>query len=234
MVLPPTEIFNWRVGSIWIGKILMLCLYDCCFNIEVSFLSDIQTVGCMADRASTISRMCEVIKNYLQNCSITTLSLILSEWKLIFSRSNFELGSSGDPEDMCDIDPDTLAVVDKICGTAESLECVLGDIINIKLQEDLSKTYCITALDSLRSICRKLEHLSSDTLPEGAVISTTCPLRLDDLLACFADDFYESICSTIVEVVAISRPRDLSGVATLSDSCCGLGNSLINVNSRKM
>jgi len=169
----------------------------------------------------------------MQGVSFITLSSVLKEWKAVMDPSDFEQSREREDEDGPSFDEAVVSSLRTIRTNVENLEVVLNGIHRGIIHEDVCVTNHIGPSDSLRSIARKLEHLGVPALPE-AMEPPACPLRVDDLLACFLDDLHESMVAAVDVLVRMPRPRRLPGVATLSEASCALGNSYLNSNSRMM
>ena len=161
-----------------------------------------------------------------------TLSSVIEDWKesilaivqLFESPEGHTEGSSSERD-----------VYTSSCGwlnRVEDLELVLDSLKSSLAECEICIANKVSGEDSLRSVNKKLCALHIPVLPES--IEIIQQLRIDDSLACFIDDFYESLSAIVREIAALSRPSELPGIITLSPASCSLGNSYLNGNMRKM
>lgn len=196
---------------------------------------DIRALDCYQGRSTVVSRMCQMIASHIQNTSISILSTLISEWKSILD-SPYNIACDDDGQNSGGhFDSSTVTTLKEQRKVVCNLERVLAHLTEECLTSDLSIKYGISNQDSLRSIRRKLETLElPDLQSTDCGVGNECPLRVDDAMACFIDDFNETLLSTVKALSSLQRPGDIPGVCMLSDASCALGNAYLNSNSRKM
>lgn len=165
---------------------------------------------------------------------MTTLSSLLVDWKEslsslagLFEATENHAESSGSGND-------TYVSSCEWLNRVKNLELVLDYLKASMVDSEVCIANNLSEEDSLRTINRKLCALDIPALTESVEMTNVPQLRIDDSLACFIDDFYESLLAFVSNITALPRPSELPGIVTLSHSSCSLGNSYLNGNMRKM